>query len=195
MIGMPSRREVIVGAGAILGASSTRVLSSAPAAVGITPSLIEAARREGKVNWYTAMDLVVAETWAKVFEAKHPGVSVRVERSGSERLFQRIGQEMKVGVRNVDIVNTADAAHILPWKRNGWLAAFVPEEVAAHYSAAHRDPDGYAVTVRLYLSVIGVTPARSTASLRSPSVSDSTATTPWIRRMRIRHASPARSAH
>ncbi len=156
MVGMPNRRKVIVGVGAVLCASSTRVLASAPAAVGITPALIEAARREGKVNWYTAMDLVVAETWAKVFEAKHPGVSVRVERSGSERLFQRIGQEMKVGVRNVDIVNTADAAHVLPWKRNGWLAAFVPEEVAAHYSAAHRDPDGYAVTVRLYLSVIGV---------------------------------------
>ena len=156
MIGMPNRRKVIVGVGAVLGASSTRVLSAAPAAVGITPALIEAARREGKVNWYTAMDLVVAETWAKVFEAKHPGISVRVERSGSERLFQRIGQEMAVGVRNVDIVNTADAAHILPWKRKGWLAAFVPEEVAAHYSAVHRDPDGYAVTVRLYLSVIGV---------------------------------------
>lgn len=150
------RRKVIVGAGALLGAGSTRVLSAAPPAVGISAALIAAAVKEAKVNWYTAMDLVVAEKWAKAFEAKFPGVAVRVERSGSERLFQRIGQEMASGIRNVDIVNTADAAHVLPWKRNGWLAAFVPEEVAEHYAPHHRDPDGYAVTVRLYLCVIGV---------------------------------------
>ena len=156
MVTRLNRRKVIAGAGALLGAGATRVLSAAPPAVGITTALVEAARKEGKVNWYTAMDLVVAEKWAKVFEAKFPGVAVRVERSGSERLFQRIGQEMASGIRNVDIVNTADAAHVLPWKRNGWLAAFVPDEVAAHYSANNRDPDGYAVTVRMYLSVIGV---------------------------------------
>jgi iron(III) transport system substrate-binding protein len=152
----PNRRKVIAGAGALLGASATRVLSAAPPAVGISTALIEAARKEAKVNWYTAMDLIVAEKWAKVFEGKFPGVAVRVERSGSERLFQRIGQEMAAGIRNVDIVNTADAAHVLPWKRNGWLAAFVPEEVAAHYAPSNRDPDGYAVTARMYLSVIGV---------------------------------------
>ena len=156
MVTRLNRRKVIAGAGALLGAGATRVLSAAPPAVGISMALTEAARKEGKVNWYTAMDLVVAEKWAKVFEAKFPGVAVRVERSGSERLFQRIGQEMASGIRNVDIVNTADAAHVLPWKRNGWLSAFVPEEVASHYAPIHRDPDGYAVTVRIYLSVIGV---------------------------------------
>ena len=55
--------------------------------------LIEAARKEGKVVWYTAVDLPVAERIAKAFEAKYPGIPVRVERSGGERIFQRISQE------------------------------------------------------------------------------------------------------
>ena len=45
---------------------------------------------EGKVSFYTAMDIPVAERLAKAFEAKFAGIGVRVERSGSERLYQRI---------------------------------------------------------------------------------------------------------
>ena len=151
-----TRRKALLGSAATIAIAPARVLSAAPPATGITPALVAAAVKEAKVNWYTAMDLTVAEKWAKAFEAAYPGVRVVVERSGSERLFQRIGQEMASNIRNVDLVNTADAAHILPWKRNGWLASFVPEDVAAHWPANYRDPEGFAATVRLYLSVIGV---------------------------------------
>ena len=57
-------------------------------------ALIAAAKKEGKLAFYTAMDLPVAEKLAKAFEARFPGIAVRVERSGAERVFQRIGQEM-----------------------------------------------------------------------------------------------------
>lgn len=150
-----SRRQALKAAGAaLLAAMPTRVLSVAPAASAITPPLIEAARKEGKLNFYTAMDLPVAEKLAKAFEAKYPGIGVRVERAGSERLFQRIAQEMGSNIRNVDLVNTADAAHVISWKRSGWLAPFVPQDVAAHWQPNHRDPDGTWATVRIYLSVI-----------------------------------------
>ena len=39
----------------------------------VTPALIEAAKKEGKVVWYTSVDLPVAERIAKAFEAKYPG--------------------------------------------------------------------------------------------------------------------------
>ena len=89
-----SRRDVLK-AGTALAASSafaTRVLAQAPAAEAVTPALIEAAKKEGKVVWYTSVDLPLAEKVAKAFEAKYAGVAVRVERSGAERVFQRIGQ-------------------------------------------------------------------------------------------------------
>ena len=99
-----------------------RAQTRATAAEPITPALVEAAKKEGKLAFYTAMDLPVAEKFAKTFEAKFPGVTVRVERSGAERVFQRIGQEMESGIHAVDVVNSADGAHFIVWKRNDWLA-------------------------------------------------------------------------
>lgn len=152
---MLTRRQAIKGAGLVAAAAfPARVLSAAPPATAITPQLVDAAKKEGKLNFYTAMDLPVAEKLAKAFEAKFPGLAVRVERSGSERLFQRIAQENGSNIRNVDIVNTADAAHVIVWKRNGWLMPFVPEDVASDWQPHHRDMDGAWATVRIYFSVI-----------------------------------------
>src|SRR6476620_6565654 len=92
-----SRRDVLRGSAAVAAtapaAFATRVLAQAPAAEAITPELVEEAKREGKLSFYTAMDIPVAERFAKTFEARFPGISVRVERSGSERIYQRIDQE------------------------------------------------------------------------------------------------------
>src|SRR3954464_3861467 len=127
-----SRRKVLAGTGALLAgaAFSTRVVAAAPPPEPITPALIEAAKKEGKVIYYTSTDLPVAEKLAKAFEAKYPGISVRVERTGAERVFQRIGQEYSSNIHAVDVVNSSDAAHFIVWKRDGVLAPYVPEEVA-----------------------------------------------------------------
>src|SRR6516225_6364746 len=132
-----------------------RAQTRAPAAEPITPALVEAAKKEGKLAFYTAMDLPVAEKFAKTFETKFPGVTVRVERSGAERVFQRIGQEMDSGIHAVDVVNSADGVHFIVWKRNDWLAPYLPEEVARHYPAQYYDPDGLWVTTRVWLSSLG----------------------------------------
>ena len=131
-----------------------RIVSAAPPAEPITPALIEAAKKEGKVSYYTAMDLSVAEPVAKAFEAKYPGIRVRVERTGSERLFQRLAQEYGSRINMADVLNSADAAHFIVWKRQGWLAPFVSEEVAQHVPAEQRDPDGTYVNQRTHLSAI-----------------------------------------
>src|SRR5207244_6520269 len=116
---------------------------------------IAAAQKEGKVIWYTAVDLPVAERIGKAFEAKYPGIAMRVERSGGERIFQRIGQEYASKIYAVDCVNSSDAAHFIVWKRDGILAPFVPEDVASHYPAEHKDPDGLFASSRIWLCVIG----------------------------------------
>src|SRR4029077_18006185 len=92
---------------------------------------------------------------ARSFEAKYPGVACRVERSGAERVFQRIGQEYASNIHAVDVVNSSDAAHFIVWKRDGLLAPYVPEDVARHYPAEHKDPDGQFATFRAWLCVIG----------------------------------------
>src|SRR5258707_12220682 len=151
-----SRRTVLKGSGVLLAgaAFSTRVLAAAPPPEPVTPALIEAAKKEGKVNYYTSTDLPVAEKLAKAFEAKYPGINVRVERTGAERVFQRIGQEYASNIHAVDVVNSSDAAHFIVWKRDGILTAYVPEDVAKFYPTEHRDVDGQFASFRVWLSII-----------------------------------------
>jgi iron(III) transport system substrate-binding protein len=153
----PTRREVIKGSAAVAvtAVAATPLRAQAPAAEAVTPALIEAAKKEGKLTWYAAMDLPVSERVARTFEAKYPGIAVRIERTGSERQFVRLAQEYASNVRVADVINASDAAHFIVWKRNGWLAPYVPEEVARFYPAEHRDPDGQYATSRIYVSSLG----------------------------------------
>src|SRR5262245_48752595 len=152
-----SRREVLKASAAVAAAGvfAAPVRAQAPAAEPITPALVEAARKEGKLSFYTAMDLQLAERFGRTFEQKFPGIAVRVERSGAERVFQRIDQEYQSNIHAVDVVNTADQAHCIIWKRNGWLAPYLPEEVAQHFDKAYYDPNGLHVTTRVLVSPFG----------------------------------------
>ena len=140
------------GAGRLLPRAQAQAVMPEPTA--ITPKLIEAARTEGKVHYYTSVDLPLAEKIAKSFEARFPGIAVRVERTGAERVFQRIGQEYASRIYGVDVVNSSDAAHFIAWKRDGLLAPFAPEDVARHYPADHKDPDGMFASFRVGLSAV-----------------------------------------
>jgi iron(III) transport system substrate-binding protein len=151
-----SRRGVLGAAGAAaMTVFASPLRAAAPEPAAITPDLIAAARKEGKVVYYTSIDLPVSERMAKAFEARFPGIAVRVERTGAERIFQRIGQEYASRIHAADVVNSSDASHFIVWKRDGLLAPFVPEDVAKHYAPEHKDPDGQFASFRAALSVIG----------------------------------------
>jgi len=151
-----SRRDVLASTGALAASTvfASPLRAAAPPATAITPELIAAAQKEGKVVYYTSIDLPLAEKIAKSFEAKFPGVAVRVERTGAERVFQRIGQEYSSNIHAVDVVNSSDASHLIVWKRDGLLAPFVPEDVAKHYAAEHKDADGMFASFRVGLCII-----------------------------------------
>ena len=152
-----TRRSAVAGLAATGAAVpiGREARAAAPAATPITPDLIAAATKEGKAIWYTSVDLPVAEKVTKAFEAKYPGIAIRVERSGAERIFQRIGQEYSSKIHACDIVNSSDAAHFIVWKRDGILATYVPEDVEKYYPAEHRDADGQFASWRIWICCIG----------------------------------------
>jgi iron(III) transport system substrate-binding protein len=151
-----SRRDVLKASAAVAaGVFAAPVRAAAPEPTPVTPALVEAARKEGRVVWYAAMDLPVAERMARGFEAKYSGVAVRIERTGSERQFQRLAQEYAANVFAADVIHASDASHFVAWKRNGWLAPFVPEEVARYFAPEHRDPDGGYATARVSVVSLG----------------------------------------
>src|ERR1700730_6168292 len=152
-----SRREVLAASTALAAAARcAEPLSAAPPPPGaVTPALIEAARKEGKVTFYSALELNVAERLGRTFEAKYPGIAVRVGGSGAERIFQRIEQEQGSGIRAVDVASSTDPAHYLEWKKNDWLAPYLPDDVARHFPADQVDPDGMYATSCAWLEAIG----------------------------------------
>src|SRR5882762_1168772 len=152
-----SRRDVLKTSAALAaGTQFAEPLRAAPPPPSaVTPALIEAARKEGKVSFYSALELNVAERLGKTFEAKYPGISVRVERSGAERIFQRIAQEQASNINAVDVANSTDPAHYLDWKKKDWLAPYLPDDVAKHFPADQYDPEGMYATSCAWLEAIG----------------------------------------
>jgi iron(III) transport system substrate-binding protein len=118
-----------------------------------TPAMIAAAENEGKIVWYTAVDVKVAEGIAKLFREQYPKIQIEVERSGSERVFQRINQEYQSNIKNVDVVNSSDASHFLHWKQEKLLASHTPPDVQK-FAAQYKDPDGTYAVWRATLSVM-----------------------------------------
>jgi len=133
---------------------SGAAIAAAPAPYTVTPDLVEAAKKEGTVVYYTSTDVSVAEALGKLFEQKYPGMHVQVERSGSERVYQRIGQEYTSGIHNADVIETSDASNFLVFKENGWLTPAVPEDVAKLWPEKDRDPDGQYAAFRATLTVL-----------------------------------------
>jgi iron(III) transport system substrate-binding protein len=152
-----SRRDVLRTSTAFAASAllAEPVRAAAPPPASVTPELIEAARKEGKVSYYSALELTTAEKLGKAFEAKYPGIAVRVERSGAERIYQRIAQEQGSGINAVDVVNSTDPAHYLDWKSKDWLAPYLPDEVARYFPADQYDPDGTYATSCAWIETIG----------------------------------------
>jgi len=151
-----SRRDVLKASAAVgVSALAARVVSAAPATETVTPALIDAAKKEGTVVWYSSVDLPVAERIAKAFEAKYSGIAAKVQRNGSERLYQRLGQEFSSRIHAADVVNTSDGAHFVVWKREDLLLPYIPAEVAQHLPKDQQDPDGTFFTWRASLSPLG----------------------------------------
>ena len=72
-----SRRDILQGAATLAAGAvfASPVRAQAPEPVAITPDLVEAAKKEGKLILYSSMDLPVGEKLGKAFEAAYPGIT------------------------------------------------------------------------------------------------------------------------
>src|SRR5213083_2138384 len=114
---------------------------------------LEAAKKEGKVVWYTSLALSSAEKVAKMFEAAYPGIKVEVHRTGSQRILQRVMQELQANIKNVDVIHTSDAGHYVLLKDKKLLMKYTPAGVD-RFPASFKDKDGYHYGLRATVTVI-----------------------------------------
>src|SRR5213593_3316138 len=109
--------------------------------------------QDGKVVWYTSLVLTSAEKVAKQFEAAYPGVKVEVHRTGSERILQRVMQELQANIKIADVVHTSDAGHFVLFKEKKLLTKYTPAGIDG-FPAAFKDKDGYHYGLRATVNVI-----------------------------------------
>jgi len=114
---------------------------------------VEAAKKEGKVVWYTSLALPTAEKIGKLFEAAYPGIKVEVQRTGSQRILQRVMQETQANLKIVDVIHTSDAGHFVLLKEKKLLMKYSPAGIDV-FPASFKDKDGYYFTLRATVNVI-----------------------------------------
>ena len=152
---------------------------------------IAGARREGKVVLHTALALDSAQRVATRFEQVYPGIRVEVHRTGSERILQRVMQELAAGIKNADVVNTSDTGHYVFLKRKGLLARYSPAG-SERFPPSFRDPEGLAWGWRAFPLVIPYN-TKLVAASDAPKVWKDLLDPKWKDRLVIAHPSYAGS--
>jgi len=132
-------------------------VTAASVALAQDAALIQAARKEGSVLWYTSLALPSSTAIAHAFKTKYTGIDVEVHRTGSERVLQRVMQEATAGIKNADVIHTSDAGHFELLKDKGMLLKFTPRGVEG-FPAGFKDKDGFYYGMRATLSVIAYNP-------------------------------------
>jgi iron(III) transport system substrate-binding protein len=101
------------------------------------------AQKEGKVTWWTAhYALSAAEAVRDAFVAKYPGIEVQFIRQTAQVVYQRLSQNLKAGVKEVDVFCSTDEAHYLTLKNQNVLASYTPPGVSKLPKSFQMDPDG-----------------------------------------------------
>ena len=118
---------------------------------------VETAKKEGKVVWYTSLAVSSTEKVARMFEVAYPGIKVEAHRTGSERVLQRVMQEIQANIKNADAVHTSDAGHFALLKEKKLLMKYTPAGTEK-FPAGFKDKDGYYYGLRATLSVIAYNP-------------------------------------
>ncbi len=123
---------------------------SAPAKAA-DQALIDAAKKEGKVTWYTA--LIVNQFAAPVAEAfeKKYGIKVEYVRANAAESILRISNEAKAGKVYADVFDSFGAPSLA---KEGILESYIPDSAKALPKQFY-DPAGFWVATNLYVLTPG----------------------------------------
>ena len=104
-------------------------------------AVIERAKKEAEVVWYTSAGLQDSNPMAESFQKDYPFIRVSVIRAGSGVLINKILNEARAQKGLFDVLNTNDES-VLPLKRRGLIARYVSPE-ATFYDDDLKDKEGY----------------------------------------------------
>src|SRR6266852_3702417 len=131
----------------LLGCAAALLAAAGMAPAFAQPVDMAAAKREGKMVWYTSVPVETAQKIANLFQQK-TAIKVELFRSGGSNILRRFQQEADGGKIFVDVLTHSEPAAARMMTKKGLFVAFkaadfdkVPNEV--------KDADGYHVAQRL----------------------------------------------
>ena len=113
--------------------------------------LIEAAKKEGQVVFYTPLNINDSRPLLQRFEQKYPFIKTELLRLSAEPLLNRIITEDRAGRNLVDVINNTV---INPLKKMHLVQPYRSPEHAA-YLEQFKDPEGYWASVNNNYYVLG----------------------------------------
>jgi iron(III) transport system substrate-binding protein len=142
----------------LAAAAILAVLAGAPARAA-DQAMIDAAKKEGQVVWYTTQIIdQFARPAAAAFEKRY-GIKVSYVRANSNEVALRVLNEAKAGRMQADVFDGTGATASL--KKEGIVAKFIPEN-AKRLPKDYIDAEGYWVATNLYV----LTPGYNTELIR-----------------------------
>jgi iron(III) transport system substrate-binding protein len=128
-------------------------LANAPAHAA-DDALIAAAKREGKVLWYTTLIVNQAIRPLKdAFEKKYPGIELQYVRADESPTAAKIMAEAQAGRVQADVFD--GLSNMMPLRRAGVLSPYIPSG-AGLIPADMKDKDGYWIAILLYVFSPGI---------------------------------------
>jgi iron(III) transport system substrate-binding protein len=131
-------------------------LAAVGPATAASRQLVDAAKKEGTVVWYTTLIVdQLARPMAAAFEKKYPGIKVQYARADANATAIKIINEASAGRYDVDVFDGTSTSEVL--RKEDLVMAWEPDS-AKDYPKELKDPEGYWVATNIYV----LTPAYNT---------------------------------
>jgi iron(III) transport system substrate-binding protein len=112
---------------------------------------IEAAKKEGKLLWYTSTNVTESKPLLDDFEKQYPSIKGEIFRASGEKTLNRIATETRAGRWDFDLVTISEVDALQDAKM---LAPYKSPE-ARSYIPEFKDPNGYWTAVYTNYATIG----------------------------------------
>lgn len=128
-------------------------------------AIIEAAKQEGKLVWYTSSPKDASQRMLYEFEEKYPFIQTELYRTGSLSVKEKFLEEVEAGDVKVDVLHTAEFAMFLEFRDKDYLMYYNSPEYA-YFPPGEKDT-GYWCSLRT-ISICIAYPTQEIASEDAP---------------------------
>jgi len=116
--------------------------------------LVDAAKREGKVVFYSSEDRTALAEPVKSFQAKY-GIPLELNRQSTGRILKVAQSEFETNTVKGDVLDITNPLVFFDWKKKGYLKQWKANHAAEQVSDLFRDGEDFIWSRRLLITCIG----------------------------------------